>query len=78
VPILNVEVVCSDLEEHRRRVESRVADIAGHRLPTWSEVIDRDYRAWDEPRLVIDTAKMAVEESVGAILAAVSSARARP
>src|SRR6266545_8197599 len=27
----DVEVVCSDTDEHRRRVESRTADIAGYR-----------------------------------------------
>src|SRR5438270_897283 len=36
VRVVDVEVVCSDLIEHRRRVESRAADISGHRLPTWS------------------------------------------
>src|SRR5262245_10762006 len=29
---VDVEIVCSDLEEHRRRVESRRADISGHAL----------------------------------------------
>ena len=35
---VNVEVVCSDTAEHRRRVETRRADLAGHRLPTWQDV----------------------------------------
>jgi predicted kinase len=56
VPVIEVEVVCSNAEEHRRRVESRVADVEGLRLPAWREVLDRDYRAWDRDRLVIDTA----------------------
>jgi predicted kinase len=66
-PVLEVEAVCSDVDEHRRRVESRVADILGHRVPTWQDVMDRDYRAWDRPRLVIDTSRQTVQESVGAI-----------
>jgi predicted kinase len=66
----DVEIVCSDPIEHRRRVESRVADLAGHRLPTWSEVTARDYRAWDEERLVIDTARLDLGESVRTIVAA--------
>jgi predicted kinase len=70
---LNVEVLCSDIDEHRRRVESRVADIAGQRLPTWSDVVERDYRPWDGERLVIDTARLDVQESVRTILAALSS-----
>ncbi|HKF66690.1 MAG TPA: AAA family ATPase [Vicinamibacterales bacterium] len=44
VRAVNVEIICSDVDEHRRRVESRSADIAGHRVPTWSEVVERDYR----------------------------------
>ena len=69
VGVLEVEIVCSDAHEHRRRVESRVGDIAGHRLPTWQEVIERDYHAWDHQRLVLDTAHLGVEQSVRTILA---------
>jgi predicted kinase len=50
-----VEVVCSDAAEHRRRVESRTADVTGQVLPTWEEVLTRDYEPWQEERLVIDT-----------------------
>jgi predicted kinase len=73
VRAVDVEIVCSDSDEHRRRVESRAADIAGHRLPTWTEVVERDYRAWDRERLVIDTARLDVEESVRRILSVASS-----
>jgi predicted kinase len=69
VRALEVELVCSDGAEHRRRVESRVADIDGHRLPTWQEVVERDYRPWDDARLVIDTARLSVDEGVRAIAA---------
>ncbi len=72
VPALDVEIVCSDAAEHRRRVETRAADIAGHRLPTWQEVVDRDYRPWDGERIVIDTARLSVEQSVRTILTAVA------
>jgi hypothetical protein len=68
-----VEVVCSDEAEHKRRVESRAADIPGHRVPTWSEVIERDYHPWDRERIVIDTARLDVQQSVQAILAAAST-----
>lgn len=72
-PALEVEIVCSDAGEHRRRTESRDPDIPGHRLPTWQEVIDRDYRAWDRERLVIDTAQLSVEQCVRTILAELPS-----
>jgi len=75
VPALDVEIVCSDAGEHRRRVETRAADIAGHRLPTWQEVVERDYRPWDAERIVIDTARLSVEQSVRTILAEVPTNR---
>jgi predicted kinase len=65
---VDVEVVCSDVAEHRRRVESRAPDLAGHALPTWAEILERDYRPWSRDRLVIDTARVDVEESVRRIL----------
>jgi predicted kinase len=66
--VIDVEVVCSNIDEHRRRAETRVADIQGHRVPTWAEVLERDYRPWTTDRLVLDTARLTVEESVKAIL----------
>lgn len=67
VPVLEVEVICSDAERHRRRVDTRASDIPGLELPTWAEVLARDYRPWSSPRLVIDTARHAVDECVAAI-----------
>lgn len=64
---LDIEVVCSDLEEHRRRVESRAADISGFALPSWQEVLARDYRAWDTQPLVIDASRTSVDEAVACI-----------
>lgn len=70
VRAVDVEIVCSDRDEHRRRIESRSADIDGHTLPTWTDVVERDYRPWSSGRLVIDTAMLDVQESVRRILAA--------
>jgi predicted kinase len=68
VAALDVEIVCSDPAEHRRRVESREPDIAGHALPTWRDVLERDYHAWDCARLVVDTAAFDVTAGVRAIV----------
>ena len=65
-----VEIICSDLQEHRRRVETRTTDIPGLRLPTWQEVIERDYRAWDRERVVIDTALGSLEQHLKTLRAA--------
>lgn len=72
VALLEVEVVCSNGEEHRRRVETRTTDVAGLTLPRWEAVQRRDYQAWDRPRVVVDTASRTAQQSVEAILAATS------
>ncbi|GJG87463.1 adenylyl-sulfate kinase [Gemmatimonadetes bacterium T265] len=54
--LVDVEVVCSDRAEHRRRVETRANDVPGLTYPTWDAVAAREYHAWDRPRLVVDTA----------------------
>lgn len=61
---VEIEITCSDAGEHRRRVETRTADIPGLRLPAWEEVASREYDPWDRERLVIDTAGRTVEQSV--------------
>jgi len=64
---VEVEIKCSDAGEHRRRVDSRAADIPGFRLPSWEEVVSREYDPWDRPHLIVDTATSTVEESVDKI-----------
>jgi predicted kinase len=64
VAVVEVEVVCSDVNEHRRRVEFRSADIPGLLLPTWDQVQARAYEPWDGEHVVIDTAHRPVERSV--------------
>ena len=71
VPALEVEIVCSDVDEHKRRVEARQPDLTGHTLPTWQQDLARDYHAWDRDRLVIDTALLTVEQAARAVLAEV-------
>ena len=66
---IEVEVICSDAAEHRRRVETRTVDVDGLKLPTWDEVVGRDYEPWDRERIVIDTAGKSVAATVGEVLA---------
>ena len=68
VPLLEVEILCSDLAEHRRRVETRAADIPGQRVPTWDEIADRVYEPWSRERIVVDTAGRSEQQSLDEIL----------
>jgi predicted kinase len=67
VRAIEIEVMCSDVNEHRRRVETRNTDIPGLKLPTWEEVVGREYHLWDREHLVIDTASRTIEQNVDAI-----------
>ena len=64
IPYTNIEVICSDIEEHRNRVENRVTDVDGLILPSWQEVVDREYDQWETERVQVDTASKKPEESV--------------
>lgn len=65
--IVEIETICSDLDEHRRRIEQRPNEVQGLKLPTWKEVIGRDYHAWDRDHVTIDTAGRSVAECVAVI-----------
>jgi len=49
-----VEITCPDPAEHRRRVETRRPPTPPLPLPTWEEVLAREYLPWSEPVLSVD------------------------
>ncbi len=55
VGVLTVEVVCSDVDLHRRRIESRSPNLPGHVMPTWEDVTRLSYEPWLEADLVVDS-----------------------
>jgi predicted kinase len=67
--LLNVEVICADPAEHRRRVETRRADLDGQVLPDWRAVMSRRFEPWAEPRLVLDTASVGIADAVACVVA---------
>lgn len=62
-----IELVCSDATEHRRRIESRPADAPGLKPLTWEDVLCRDYEPWNRDCTVVDTARHSAEQVVGII-----------
>jgi predicted kinase len=72
-PVIEIETVCSDSEEHRRRVETRTKEVPGSAQPDWQEVIHRDYHPWDRDRLVVDTAGRSVASCIALIRTNLSS-----
>lgn len=58
---INIEVICSDKNEHRKRIETRITEVENLKLPTWEEVECREYHPWVSVRIVIDTANKTVD-----------------
>ena len=59
---INVEVICADKNEHRRRVEGRGSSVPGLKVPTWEEVEKRDYHPWTSARVVFDTSGKSIDQ----------------
>jgi predicted kinase len=73
VRAIDVEIVCSDVEEHRRRVESRTSDIEGFAVPTWCEVVARDYDLWERVDVRVDTAGRSIDDACATLARALAS-----
>ncbi|MGK2739373.1 AAA family ATPase [Tepidicaulis sp. LMO-SS28] len=66
--LINIEVTCDDKRVHRARVESRESDLEGLVVPSWDKVMAREYEAWVEDRLTVDTSKCTAAACAGLIL----------
>ena len=73
---MEIEVICSDLEEHRRRVETRASEIEGLPAISWQAVLARQYQPW-KADLVFDTAGKAPEQAADELVRALISLRAQ-
>jgi predicted kinase len=75
--LVQLETTLPNTNEHRRRVENRIADMADQVVPRWVEVTSREWVPWDPPRdgprTVIDTT--ALGDAVTAALRACQAAR---
>jgi len=67
-PYVNIEIFCSDKDEHRHRLESRENGIEKLKNPTWEQVINREYEKWETPVLRIDTSGKSIEDCVEELL----------
>jgi predicted kinase len=71
--VIEVEVVCSDAAEHRRRVETRTVDVPGLKLPDWQAVLEREYHPWTRDHLTIDTAGRTAATCVEMVMSAIGA-----
>ena len=78
VPLVEVEVLCSDPVEHRRRIESKKPDLDGLPPLAWANVCEREYEKWSAPHLVIDTAGRSAAETEQELIDRLSAAGHEP
>jgi predicted kinase len=71
-PVVEIEIIRSDRVDHQRVIETRTSDLQGLILPTWDDIVAREYEPWDRPHLVIDTSFRTVDECLSEILAALN------
>ena len=70
---IEVEVICSDLQEHKKRVETRSVSVPNIELPTWEKVMNREYEQWPGGVLQVDTAKYGAAECADLIVSHIVS-----
>lgn len=77
--IFFIQVLCSDEDVHKQRIESRVRNIQGMSEVTWDQVQSRrtEYEPWTEAPLVLDSAGSRLSELVGQALKYVQTIQAK-
>ncbi len=65
---INIQVVCTNQEEHKKRLENRTTTIAGLTEPTWKEVQEREYHPWDQDIILIETSGKSIDECFNELL----------
>ncbi|GLX12831.1 adenylyl-sulfate kinase [Pseudomonas straminea] len=73
-PLLNVQIICSDLDRHRQRVESRISDVPGLVLPDWRSVTAHEYESWTQAPLTVDTAQLSTDVALALLIEHVTAA----
>ncbi|WP_202904957.1 ATP-binding protein [Neptunomonas antarctica] len=69
---VNIEVICYDVSEHRRRVETRAPEVPGLKSTSWKCVVDREYHPWRSDRIVVDTARSSIDDSIQSLFVALN------
>ena len=72
--LVEVEVICSDEDEHRRRAEVRASDVEGLVKPAWTAILEREYEPWLRSRLVVDSATTSPDSAAQTIASKMESA----
>jgi predicted kinase len=74
--LVEIEVICSDEDEHRRRAEVRSSDVEGLVKPAWAAITEREYEPWLRRPLVVDSAITSPDSAAQKIASRMASAGA--
>jgi predicted kinase len=73
--IVEVEMICSNHAEHRRRVLTRRTDVPGLVKPSWEDVLGHEYHPWSRPHLIIDSSDTSLDEAARRIATEIVAVR---
>ncbi|QEO56941.1 AAA family ATPase [Francisella marina] len=65
--VINIEIICSDIQAHQNRIETRYKSNP-NKYPTWQDVVNRDYQSWKEDIIRIDTGETDIIESFNILI----------
>jgi predicted kinase len=74
--LVEIEVICLDEDEHRRRAEVRSSDVEGLVKPAWAAITEREYEPWLRRPLVVDSAITSPDSAAQKIASRMASAGA--
>ena len=63
IKVVNIEIICTNQQAHKKRIEARFK-MNKDKYPSWQSVVDKDYQAWDQEVITIDTANKNEEDSL--------------
>jgi broad-specificity NMP kinase len=70
---INIEILCSNKMEHKRRIENRETEVENLKLPAWEEIVECEYEPWEEEHIAIDTANKSVKECANELMEKISN-----
>jgi len=75
--LVEVEVSCSNEDQHKRRAEGRSSDVEGLVKPAWTAILDREYEPWLRRPLVVDSATTSPDSAAQRIASRMASVARR-
>lgn len=66
----NIEILCSDPLEHKKRLETRTTTVPGLIYTTWTEIMNRGYEPWNTERISLETSGKTLDSSFEELISA--------